>query len=223
MMLYYLVVTLISIVIVVVSYFDPQAFALFWNEFNEWFANVGMNLLRITLLVKPVFMILMPYSELKLITFWWLRDYLKTIKGRGAKWLWKMFLSIIYFTAGLGMKRRRQLGITTFLLIFVHAGMWIVNWMNISYSLRNQRQNFRLLSGYIGLLMLFIGYITSNNFSIRLFKKNRKLIQYSAYIALIFALFHLAFLNFWEYAGHYAVFVLYIFLKIIEKKKINRF
>ena len=139
------------------------------------------------------------------------------------KWVVKFIFQLFYTISKLGMRWRRQLGITSFLVIAVHAGLRIIQWMQIDFSLRTQLQTFRLLAGYIGLLMLFVGYITSNNYSIRLFKKNRKLIQYTAYIALIFALLHLAFLNFWEYAQHYIIFIVYFVLKLIEKKYIKLF
>ena len=221
MILYYIFMTIISLGMVVITYFAPNALSFLGNEVNEKFANIGMALLRITLLVKPIFSILMKYSELKTLTIRWLRDYLKTIKWRSVKWLGMVGISCIYFLAGIGMKWRRLLGITTFLAIFAHAGMRIATRVNTNFTLLTQLQKFWILAWYIWLLMLFIGYITSNNYSIRLFKKNWKLIQYSAYLALVFALFHLAFLNFWEYVGHYVVFVLYILLKLIEKKKIN--
>lgn len=221
MIFYYIFITLISITIVLLTYISPESLSFLGDEMPQWFANTGINLLWITLLVKPVFMILMPHTELKVITFSWLRDYLKTIKWRSLKWLFFMLISIVYFVAWWWMKLRRLLGITTFLAIFTHAGIWIAQRIQIDYSLWSQFQKFRLLAGYLGLLMLFVGYITSNNYSIRLFKKNRKLIQYSAYLALLFTLLHLAFINFWEYITHYVIFVVYFVLKLIEKKKIK--
>lgn len=220
MIIYYILATIISFGVVLTTYFTPDALAIFGNEVNEKFANIGMLLLRITLLVKPIFMILMKYSELKTFTFRWLRDYLTTIKWRSVKWLLLMLVSIVYFIAWWGMKLRRLLGITTFLAIFAHAGMWIARRMQSDFTLVTQLQTFRILAGYIWLLMLFIGYITSNNYSIRLFKSRWKLLQYSAYIALWFAILHLLFLNFWEYFGQLILLVVYIVFKLGEKKKI---
>ncbi len=221
MILYYILATIISFGLVLTNFFAPDALAIFGNEVNEKFANIWMILLRITLLVKPVFVVLMQYSELKTLTFRWLRDYLKTIKWRSLKWLLFMVLSIVYFIAWWGMKLRRLLGITTFLAIFAHSGMWITTRMQTNFALIPQLQTFRILAGYIWLLMLFIGYITSNNYSIRLFKSRWKLLQYSAYIALWFAILHLLFLNFWEYFGQLILLAIYIFFKLVEKKKIH--
>lgn len=69
MILYYILITIVSLGMVVVTYFAPNALSFLGNEVNEKFANIGMALLRITLLVKPVFMILMKYTEVKTLTF----------------------------------------------------------------------------------------------------------------------------------------------------------
>ncbi len=202
-MLYYLSVTLLCVVLLILSYAMPNDFLL--AKLPRLTANIGIGILRVTMLTKPVCMIMTRYT------------------ARQRSGIVKYFFDMVYTISKRGMKWRRQLGITSFLIIALHSGIRIVQWLQRGVTLGSQLQMFRLLAGYVALLMLFIGYITSNNFSIRLFKKNRKLIQYSAYLALVFALLHLAFLNFWEYVGHYVVFVLYIFLKLIEKKKINRF
>lgn len=68
MILYYIFMTIISLGMVVITYFAPNALSFLGNEVNEKFANIGMALLRITLLVKPIFSILMKYSELKTLT-----------------------------------------------------------------------------------------------------------------------------------------------------------
>lgn len=202
-MLYYIFVTLLCIILLVLSYIMPTDFLL--AKLPRLTANVGIGVLWATMLVKPVFMIMTRYISIPM------------------KWIVKFIFQLFYTISRLGMKWRRQLGITSFLIIAVHAGLRIIQWMQIDFSLRTQLQKFRLLAGYLGLLMLFVGYITSNNYSIRLFKQNRKLIQYSAYLALLFTLLHLAFINFWEYITHYIIFMVYIVLKLIEKKKINIF
>lgn len=200
-MLYYIFVTLLCITLLVLSYIMPTDFLL--AKLPRLTANIGIGVLRATMLVKPVFMIMTRYVRVPM------------------KWIVNSIFQLFYTISKLGMKRRRQIGITSFLIIAVHAGIWIIQWMQIDFWLWTQLQKFRLLAGYLGLLMLFIGYITSNNYSIRLFKKNRKLIQYSAYLALLFTLLHLAFINFWEYITHYVIFVVYFVLKLIEKKKIK--
>jgi DMSO/TMAO reductase YedYZ heme-binding membrane subunit len=97
------------------------------------------------------------------------------------------------------MKYRRLLGITVFILAFTHGGIYIATWLKTGFGIASQWQNFWILSGYISLLSLFIGYLTSNDYSIKLFKGKWKLIQQSAYLGLIFVISHLMFLNPGEY------------------------
>ena len=80
MIIYYIIITFVSLAIVLLSYIAPSSLAFFGNELSEGFANIGMSLLWIVLFVKPVFIILGKYSESKTLTFTGLRDYLKTIK-----------------------------------------------------------------------------------------------------------------------------------------------
>lgn len=221
MIIYYLFITSISLAIVLLSYFAPDVLSFLGDETSQRFANAWLNLLWFTLLVKPVCMILMKYTELKTISFVWLQQYLKTIKWRSLKWLRYMLLSIVYFIASLGMRYRRLLGITVFLAIFVHAGIFIGWWIHSHFTLADQLQTRNILIGYFGILCLFLGYITSNNFSLRVLKWHRKTIQYASYIALILAILHLLLLDPWEYIGQVVMLVVYIVLKLIEKKKIN--
>lgn len=198
-MMYYLFVTLVCILALVLTTVTPNEFLL--TKLPKLTANVGVGVFWVTMLVKPVFIIMTRYVNVPM------------------KWLGKLLFQIFYTISKRGIKWRRQIGITTFLIIAVHAGIQIIQWMQMDFSLWTQLQSFRLLAGYIGLLMLFMGYITSNNYSIKLFKKNRKLIQYSAYLALLFTLLHLAFIDFRAYLHHYIIFVVYLVLKFIEKKK----
>jgi len=221
MIFYYIIVMLLSLAIVLTSYFVPGALAFLWPEAGKGFADTGIILLWITLFVKPVFMLLVKHTELRTITFSWLRDYLKTIKWRSLRWLRHMLLSIVYFLAALGMRWRRLLGITTFLVLFTHGGINVTHRLNNSFSLASQLNAFWILAWYISLVCLLIGFLTSNNFSLRLFKRHRKTIQYLAYVALTFGILHLAFLNLWEYRWYLVVLVIYIFFKLIEKKKIG--
>lgn len=220
MILYYIIVTIISFAIVWTSYFSPNALSFLWSEAGKWFADTGMILLRIVLFVKPIYVILAKYTEQKIVTFSWLWKYLKTIKRKPLRWLRYMLLNIVYFIAALGMKWRRVLGVTTFLLLFTHAWINVGHWLHNSFTLSAQLNVFWILAGYISLAALLIGYLTSNNFSLRLFKRHRKTIQGLAYVALTFGILHLAFLNLWEYMGYVVLLIIYILFKLIEKKKI---
>ena len=223
MIFYYIIATVVSFAIVLTSYFSPSTFSFLGPETGQRFANAGIAFLFVTLFVKPICMILVKYTELNTITFRWLREYLTTIKWRSLKWLRNMLLSVIYFIAALGMRYRRLLGITTFLLLFTHGGINVTNRLHNSFSLAAQLNIFWILAGYISLAALLIGYVTSNNFSLRLFKRHRKSIQNLAYIALLFWILHVAFLNLWEYWWYLIVLVVYIFFKLVEKKVIKLF
>ena len=223
MIFYYILAAIISFTIVWISYFSPSTISFFGPEAGQRFADTGILLLWITLFVKPVFMILVKYTELKTVSFPWLREYLTTIRWRSLKWMRHMLLSIIYFIAALGMRWRRLLWITTFLFLFTHAGINVGHRLNNSFSLASQLNIFWILAWYISLAALLIGFLTSNNFSIRLFKRHRKTIQGLAYIALIFGILHVAFLNLWEYGWYIVVLVIYIFFKLVEKKRITLF
>lgn len=198
-MLYYIFVTLLCIILLVLSYIMPNDFLL--AELPKLTANIGIAVLRLTMFVKPVFIIMNRYIHIP------------------TKWIVKIIFQLFYTISRLGMKRRRQLWITSFLIVVVHAGIRIIQWMQIDFWLWIQLQKFRLVAGYLGLLMLFVWYITSNNYSIRLFQKNRRLIQYSAYVSLLSILLHLAFIDFWAYLHHYIMFVVYVVLKVIEKRR----
>ena len=63
----------------------PESLSFLGDETGEMFANLGMNLLWITMFVKPVFFVLMKYTELKTPDFPSLWKYLKTFKGRSLK------------------------------------------------------------------------------------------------------------------------------------------
>ncbi len=221
-MVYYVIVSLISFGLVMASYFLPNMATMYGFSINSWFAQIGLMLLWITLFVKPLFMILVRYTELRTITLRWLRQYLKTIKGRDLKWLGKMLVSVIYFFAALGMRFRRQLGITTFLAIFTHAGLVVVNRIHMHLPLIVWFQTFRMMMWGLWFLMLLIGYLTSNDVSVRTLKSNRKTIQYASYVALIAGLIHASLYN-PEFFSQFIILAIYIVLKLIERQKIKTF
>gem|GEM_PF-1801766 len=69
MIFYYLIAALISVSIILTSYYSPSTFAFLGPEAGQMFADAGMNLLWIVLFVKPIFMILVKYTELRTTTF----------------------------------------------------------------------------------------------------------------------------------------------------------
>lgn len=112
-MLYYLFVTLLCVVLLVFSYIMPTDFLL--AKLPRLMANIGIGILWVTMLVKPIFMIMTRYLTHK--------------KSRIVKYVF----DILYTISRLGMKWRRQLGITSFLIIAVHAGIRIIQWMQMDF------------------------------------------------------------------------------------------
>jgi len=187
-----------------------------WNVFGVW----ALNLLRAILLAKPLMMIMCRFSEIKNQSFIELRKYILSQKQFSIGRIKNILFTLLRFFSTYSMKYRRLLGITVFVLAFTHGGIFVANRINTWFWFLSQWWTFWILAGYISLLFLFVWYITSNNYSIKLFKNKRKLIQQSAYLGLIFVVLHLLFLNPWEYIWHLILLILYMYLKLVEKNKL---
>jgi DMSO/TMAO reductase YedYZ heme-binding membrane subunit len=115
------------------------------------------------------------------------------------------------------MRWRKQLGILCFWFIFLH---WIL--LEIANFQANMpslilHPNLFIWMGVIGLIALFIGYITSNIFSIKLLKGNWKLVQQIAYLAFIGAGIHIFLLK--QDWSILILLLIYSVLKFFEWKK----
>lgn len=214
MPIYYMSITLASIGFIIASYCGLPV-----QEVSKEAANLWIILLWITMGVKPLTMVLMPHSECKMLTIKAIRNYFASISIKNSTSIKKIILTLLRRIACRWMKYRRLLGITTFLLIFTHGGIYFANWLNVWYSLTEQLQSGYLLVWYIGVLMLFVGYITSNNLSLKKFWKYRKPIQYTAYAALVLGILHVILLNPWEYRFHWILLIVYMYLKGVERGK----
>lgn len=215
---YYILITLISAAIVLTSYFGGWFVLLIGRESGSRFGNAALNLLRVILLAKPLMMIMCNFSEVKILKFRELRVYALSQKEFSLTKIKNILFTLVWAIAWLIMKYRRLLGITVFILAFTHSGIHVATRLKTWFGIASQLDKFRILTWYISLFFLFIGYITSNNLSIRLFKNKRIWIQKTAYLALIFVVLHLLFLNPGEYRGQLIVLAIYIYLKLAEKK-----
>jgi len=215
--IYYLIITVASLAIVLTSYFWWWLMLLIGRESGSWFGNAALNLLRIILLAKPLILIMCKFSEVKVLKFGEMRKYLPSRRNFSFGKLKNIIFTLVRAAAWLVMRYRRLLGITVFILAFTHGGIYIATRLKTWYGIASQRQSFRILAGYISLFSLFIGYITSNNLSIKLFKSKRIWIQKSAYLALLFVVLHLLFLNPGEYRSQLILLAIYIYLKLVEK------
>lgn len=214
MLMYYIIITLASIGFVIASYLGYHVQGVSKEAANAW-----MILLRITMGVKPLTLVLNTHSECKILTIKAIIDYFKTLRIRNLASFKTFVLTMLRRLSCLGMRYRRLLGITTFLLIFTHTGVYFAQWLNTGFLFLAQIKKVWLLAGYLGLLMLFVGYITSNNWSVEKFWVYRKPIQYTAYAALVLGIIHLVLLNPGEYRGQLVLLIVYIYLKLVEKNK----
>ena len=88
-MMYYLFITFLCAVLLFMSYFIPNEFLL--EKLPRLTANIGIGVLRVTMLVKPVFMIMMRYF------------------ARQRSGIVKYLFNIFYAISKRGMEYRRQL------------------------------------------------------------------------------------------------------------------
>jgi len=188
-------------------------------EFQSTFANLWFNLIVFILFIKPLSVIPSKYFK---ITKRNISDFFKyLIKWRTKdpilKYIWKLILNLIYSLSSYLLKFRRQFGILAFRSIFLHFSLLEIsrykswNFMFLNFS------NPTILMWTIWMIALFIGFLTSNNFSINLLKKYRKLIQSVSYIAFIFAVIHLFLPNPAEWSANIILLAIYILSKIFER------
>lgn len=119
----------------------------------------------------------------------------------------KIFLTMLRF--------RRQLGIVNFYILLFH-GVGLMAALGV-FSNNNFIPQPFLLWGLIGLLIMFILYLTSNNFSVRLFKRNWKRLQMIVYIAALAAIIHVVLIGEIVFA---ILFGIYIIFKVLELRKV---
>lgn len=99
------------------------------------------------------------------------------------------------------MRSRRRLGILTFLLMAMHA-LWIRLILDMREGFANffpSLTQFELI-GLIGFCLLIPLFITSNNYSVKLLKKNWTRIHTLIYASMWLIAFHVALQGSWDYA-----------------------
>jgi len=173
--LVYYVVPVIVVLIIVLSYFK----ILPWREIQELFANRWMNLLLIVLFIKPLVIIPPKYSKINLftvrecITYFVIERTKKPILQYLFDWIKNLIFSLSFYL----MKFRRELWILVFRFIFLHFSLLEISRYARGLTFTSNISQPFIIVWLIWLLMLFIGFITSNNFSLRLLKTKRKPVQ----------------------------------------------
>lgn len=119
----------------------------------------------------------------------------------------KIFLTLLRY--------RRQLGVASFYILLFH-GLGLMIALGVFSNNQFKPQPF-LLWGLIGLFLMFILYLTSNNFSVRLLKRNWKRLQMIAYIAALAAIIHVVLIGEMIFA---ILFGIYIIFKVLEWRKV---
>ncbi len=212
------VVPIIVFVILIMAY----KWIAWENQLQKIFAWRGMNLLIFLLFIKPLYVISEKYFKPE---FWNISDFGKYV----LKWwiqkpilifIKELIVNIVYMISGFFLKYRRLLGILTFWCIFLHLTLlWIGRnklWMNVFFNIS---ETF-IWIGYVWIASLFVGFITSNNLSMRILSRNWKIVQQIAYIALFAWSLHSA-IREWERLNSIVLIIIYVILKIFERKNIG--
>lgn len=179
------------------------------RERSPWFANAGRGLLVFLLMIKPISVI--TKRNLK-ASFRKMTDAVAYIsKGRTQDpillYVKNVILNGAYSLSLYSMRRRKYLGILSFWAILAHRLLLEINNYTQGISPMFLTGNIFIQSGVIGLIMMLIGFLTSNLWSMQRFGKGRKWIQRVAYLAFLGACIHLYMLE--REAGPLLVGVLY--------------
>ncbi len=115
----------------------------------------------------------------------------------------------------LGMFRR-EFALVAFWFFFFHAAGVIYTNKLFSISNYSGFSNYLFWGAIAAVCMVVLG-ITSNNFSVRVMRKNWKRVQYVSYVAFVAALLHVGFIRGGRNLGTYIfIAALYVVLKIAQ-------
>ena len=191
------------------------------REVQESMARRGFDLLVILLAIKPVTIILKRYLP---VSYWKLPDGLMyIIKWRTQDPILIYSRNLIFNTAYslslYGLRLRKRLGILTFRTILLHRlSLEMIRYQQGAPFLITSG-NLLVWTGVIGLIALFVGFVTSNMFSMKKLKRRWKPIQQIAYLAFLGACIHLFFFS---HSRRYIVlFVVFVIIKLLERKKVK--
>jgi sulfoxide reductase heme-binding subunit YedZ len=100
-------------------------------------------------------------------------------------------------------------------LAFAHYIGYLSLWLTGSLPLSTYL-NTTIIVGLVALLALFIGFLTSNTYSIQLLKKNWKCVQMVAYPAFFGTIVHIYLINPFSGTVLFVVFGIYAVMKALE-------
>ncbi len=114
------------------------------------------------------------------------------------------------------MQFRRPLWILVFWLAFAHTLVYVLYVIANNIVISEFFIPWALIAWIIWIVALLIGFLTSNDFSIRLLKKHWKPIQMLAYPALLWSIVHIIFIAPDRGYALLWLFVVYCVLKVLE-------
>jgi DMSO/TMAO reductase YedYZ heme-binding membrane subunit len=155
-----------------------------------------------------------------------------TLAGQLGEWAWQILILVLFIKPIVKiisrrelmwlLTYRRELGILCFYLAFSHLatiifllkGYQVTNYLGLN--------NFMLYGAIAGIILIFL-YLSSNNFAMRLLKKNWKRLQSFSYLLLPLISIHqiLVEIELEDTFGLIALNIIFIVLKILEYKKIT--
>lgn len=178
--------------------------------------------------IHVLFYFIMPLSLLISLIF--IKNY--RLSAQFGEWAWQVLILILFIKPIIKiiarkelmwiLTYRRELGILCFYLALAHlaGSIWNLKLFDLTNYLP---PNHFLFTGALAGIVLFILYLTSNNFSMCFLKKYWKRIQYSSYLVLPLISAHQILLKqeAEDTFGLIALNIAFIILKILEYKKIT--
>lgn len=163
------------------------------RERSSWFANIGRGLLVFLLMIKPISVITKRNLNASFRKMSAAVVYISRGRTQDPILLYvkNILLNGVYSLALYSMRRRKYLGILSFWAILAHRLLLEINNYTQGIGPMFLTGNIFIQSGVIGLIMMLIGFLTSNLWSMKYFGKGRKWVQRVAYLAFLGACIHL--------------------------------
>lgn len=213
----YLFMPVLAFLLIYLAIFTNASFVL---NMQKWFGGFWYNLFILILFVKPISVILEKYFNvlsIRLIDFF--GGFSFSINN--LFYIKKFILNIIYSISNFIVWMRRPLGIATFWILFLHFVLYEIKLYNIWNIDFMSFKEISLLFGLIWIIILFVAFLISNDFSVKYLGKSRKYIQQLLYIAFIWAVLHISIMES-NILWWILIVILFLALKYFEYKKIKK-
>lgn len=213
----YLFMPVLVFLLIYLAIFTKASFVL---DMQKWFGGFWYNLFILILFVKPISVILEKYFKVNFIRlidfFGWFSFFIKNLF-----YIKTFILNILYSISKFIIGLRRPLGIATFWILFLHFILYEIKLYNIGNIDFMSFKEISLLFGLIWIIILFVAFLISNDFSVKYLGKSRKYIQQLLYIAFIWAVLHISIIES-NIVWWILIIILFLVLKYFEYKKIKK-